>query len=154
MLTAAATRRSHFLPGDLTCACWKAHLIKLGATWDGRGTNSALFSANAEKVELCLFDRTRTPRTDAHRTARAQRRNLAWLACRMPRPARSTVIACAGPYDPSEGHRFNAHKLLLDPYAKRLMGSFVWNDVHFGYRTRRARGQTCRSTAVTMPGRW
>ena len=45
-----------------------------------------------------------------------------------------------GPYDPQRGHRFNANKLLLDPYAKRLMGSFVWNDAHFGYRTKSARG--------------
>ena len=44
-----------------------------------------------------------------------------------------------GPYEPERGHRFNPHKLLLDPYAKRLAGQFVWSDAHFGYRTRSAR---------------
>ena len=54
-----------------------------------------------------------------------------------------------GPYDPERGFRFNVHKLLVDPYAKRLAGRLVWSDAHFGYRAG-TRAPTCRSIGVTM----
>jgi glycogen operon protein len=111
---------------------------RLGATWDGRGTNFALFSANAEKVELCLFDRQ--GRRELERIALPERTDDIWHGY-FPEIARGQVYGYRvhGPYDPAQGHRFNPNKLLLDPYAKRLIGPFVWSDAHFGYRTKSAR---------------
>ena len=57
-----------------------------------------------------------------------------------------------GPYEPNAGHRFNPHKLLIDPYSKRLAGQFAWTDAHFGYRTGASR-RICRSTGATMRAR-
>ncbi len=110
----------------------------LGASWDGRGTNFALFSANAEKVELCLFDRQ--GRREIERIALPERTDDIWHGY-LPEVARGQVYGYRvyGPYDPAHGHRFNPNKLLLDPYAKRVIGPFVWNDAHFGYRTKSAR---------------
>src|SRR6201984_1876766 len=93
---------------------------RLGASWDGRGTNFALFSANAEKVELCLFDRQ--GRRELERIALPERTDDIWHA-HLPDvgPGQVYGYRVHGPYDPAAGHRFNAHKLLLDPYAKRLI---------------------------------
>jgi glycogen operon protein len=111
----------------------------LGASWDGRGTNFALFSANAEKVELCLFDRL--GRREIERIALPEHTDDIWHGY-LPEVARGQVYGYRvhGPYDPANGHRFNPNKLLLDPYAKRLIGPFVWSDAHFAYRTKSARG--------------
>jgi isoamylase len=110
----------------------------LGASPDGRGTNFALFSANAEKIELCLFDRQ--GRRELERIALPERTDDIWHGY-LPDVGRGQVYGYRvyGPYDPGHGHRFNANKLLLDPYAKRLIGPFVWSDAHFGYRTKSAR---------------
>jgi len=106
----------------------------LGATWDGRGTNFALFSANARKVELCLFDRS--GRREIERIALPERTDDVWHGyLSHVSPGQLYGYRVDGPYEPSAGHRFNNHKLLLDPYAKDLAGEFVWNDAHFGYRT-------------------
>jgi glycogen operon protein len=108
---------------------------RLGATWDGRGTNFALFSANADKVELCLFDRL--GRRELERIALPERTDDVWHGY-LPDliPGQAYGYRVYGPYDPERGHRFNHHKLLLDPYAKRLTGQFIWSDAHFGYRAR------------------
>src|SRR5262245_57742953 len=112
--------------------------FRLGATWDGRGTNFALFSANAEKVELCLFDRL--GRREIERIPLPERTDDVWHGSRPDlAPRQAYRYRVYGPYAPERGHRFNHHKLLLDPYAKRLVGSFVWSDAHFGYRTRSSR---------------
>ncbi|MGZ8386753.1 MAG: glycogen debranching protein GlgX [Rhodoplanes sp.] len=110
----------------------------LGATWDGHGTNFAIFSAHAEKIELCLFDRT--GRRELERIALPEVTDDVWHAF-FPEivPGQVYGYRVYGPYDPERGHRFNHHKLLLDPYAKRLIGHFVWSDAHFAYRTRSAR---------------
>ena len=112
--------------------------FRLGATWDGRGTNFALFSANAEKVELCLFDRL--GRRELERIPLPERTDDVWHGY-LPEliPGHAYGYRVYGPYDPERGHRFNHHKLLLDPYAKRLTGQFIWNDAHFAYRTRSSR---------------
>jgi len=110
----------------------------LGSSWDGRGTNFALFSANAEKVELCLFDRQ--GRRELERIELPERTDDVWHGY-LPEVARGQIYGYRvhGPYDPANGHRFNPNKLLLDPYAKRVLGPFVWSDAHFGYRTKSAR---------------
>jgi len=106
---------------------------RLGATWDGRGTNFALFSANAWKVELCLFDNQ--GRREIERIALPERTEDVWHGY-LPdvSPGQLYGYRVHGPYDPDFGHRFNPHKLLLDPYAKRLAGRLVWSDAHFAYR--------------------
>ena len=111
----------------------------LGSTWDGRGTNFALFSANAEKVELCLFDRQ--GRRELERIALPERTDDVWHAY-LPDvlPGQLYGYRVHGPYAPERGHRFNANKLLLDPYAKRIAGRLVWSDAHFGYRAGSPRG--------------
>lgn len=106
----------------------------LGATWDGRGTNFALFSANATKVELCLFDRD--GRRETERVTVNERTDDVWhVYLTNVAPGQLYGYRVHGPYAPEEGHRFNAHKLLIDPYSKRLGGHFSWTDAHFGYRT-------------------
>jgi isoamylase len=107
--------------------------VHLGATWDGRGANFALFSANAEKVELCLFDSQ--GRREIDRIALPERTEDIWHGYLADvSPGQLYGYRVHGTYDPEKGHRFNAHKLLLDPYAKRLAGRLVWSDAHFGYR--------------------
>jgi glycogen operon protein len=105
----------------------------LGATWDGLGTNFALFSANARKVELCLFDPQ--GRRELDRVALPERTDDVWHG-HLPdvSPGQLYGYRVHGPYDPEHGHRFNANKLLIDPYTKRLFGRIVWSDAHFGYR--------------------
>jgi glycogen operon protein len=106
---------------------------KLGATWEGRGTNFALFSANATKVELCLFDPQ--GRRELERIALPECTDEVWHGY-LPDvlPGQLYGYRVHGPYEPEHGHRFNANKLLIDPYAKRLAGRIVWSDAHFGYR--------------------
>jgi glycogen operon protein len=105
----------------------------LGATWDGNGVNFALFSANAEKVELCLFDKTGL--REVERVSLPEYTDEIWH-CYLPdiRPGQLYGYRVHGPYEPNHGHRFNAHKLLIDPYAKELSGAFEWSDTHFGFR--------------------
>jgi glycogen operon protein len=105
----------------------------LGATWDGEGVNFALFSEHATAVELCLFDRP----DDAAETCRvrlAEPEEHVWHVY-LPdvRPGQLYGYRVHGPYAPSEGHRFNPSKLLIDPYAKALTGSIQWSDALFGY---------------------
>jgi isoamylase len=110
----------------------------LGATWDGRGTNFALFSANAEKVELCLFDGH--GRREVERVVLPERTEDVWHGyLNDVVPGQPYGYRVHGPYNPERGHRFNPHKLLVDPYAKELRGRLVWSDAHFGYRLGSAR---------------
>jgi isoamylase len=107
---------------------------RLGASWDGRGTNFALFSANAHKVELCLFDSQ--GRRERERIELPERTEDVWHGyLNDVSPGQLYGYRVHGPYEPDHGHRFNPHKLLLDPYARRLAGRLVWSDAHFGYRT-------------------
>lgn len=106
----------------------------LGATWDGRGTNFALFSASATKVELCLFDRE--GKRETQRITMPERTDDVWHAyLSHVTPGQLYGYRVHGPYEPEAGHRFNCNKLLIDPYSKRLAGQFSWSDAHFGYRT-------------------
>jgi len=104
----------------------------LGATWDGRGTNFALFSANAEKVELCLFDSY--GRREIERIALPERTEDVWHGyLNDVLPGQLYGYRVYGPYDPERGLRFNFNKLLIDPYAKTISGRLGWSDAHFGY---------------------
>ncbi len=107
--------------------------LRLGATADENGVNFALFSAHAERVELCLFDasgREEMARNDLPGNTQGVWHGYA------PKLRPGTVYGYRvhGPYEPEKGHRFNAHKLLLDPYARKLCGVFSWDLSHFGYR--------------------
>src|SRR5690606_34376685 len=104
----------------------------LGATWDGDGTNFALFSAHAERVELCLFH----PAThdEVERIELPEYTNEVWH-CYLPEVGPGTLYGYRvhGPYSPEQGHRFNPNKLVLDPYAKAISGTIDWDDAVFGY---------------------
>jgi isoamylase len=104
----------------------------LGATWDGLGANFALFSANATKVELCLFDDA--GKRELHRVELPEFTDEVWHGY-LPDASPGTVYGYRvhGPYAPEAGHRYNPHKLLLDPYAKALVGSLRWGPELFGY---------------------
>src|SRR5262245_8704194 len=105
----------------------------LGATWDGRGTNFALFSADAEKVELCLFDNQ--GRREIERVTLPEHTEDVWHGyLHDVEPGQAYGYRVHGRYEPDHGLRFNPHKLLLDPYAKALSGRLIWSDAHFGYR--------------------
>ncbi|WP_051329896.1 glycogen debranching protein GlgX [Niveispirillum irakense] len=112
---------------------WPGRPNPLGATWDGFGVNFALFSAHAEKVELCLFDSDGT--REIERVTLPECTDDVWHGY-LPeaRPGTLYGYRVHGPYDPGRGHRFNPNKLLLDPYAKALEGPMRWSDAHFGYR--------------------
>jgi len=111
---------------------WPGHPYPLGATWDGEGVNFALFSEHAEQVELCLFDNR--GRREIERVPMRWQTDQVWH-CYLPdaRPGQVYGYRVHGPYDPGHGHRFNPHKLLLDPYAKDIVGPLRWNDALFGY---------------------
>jgi len=103
-----------------------------GAIWDGKGTNFTLFSANATKVEVCLFDSVGAKELD--RIALPEYTDQVWHGY-LPDVAPGTVYGFRvhGPYEPTEGHRFNANKLLLDPYARAHVGQLTWSPACFGY---------------------
>ena len=105
----------------------------LGATWDGLGVNFALFSANATKVELCLFDQA--GKREIERIVLPEYTDEVWHGY-LPDARAGTVYAYRvhGPYAPEQGHRFNPNKLVLDPYAKALVGELQWSDEVFGYQ--------------------
>ena len=105
---------------------------QLGANFDGKGVNFALFSAHAERVELCLFDPC--GKKEIARLELPEYTHEIWHGY-VPglQPGALYGYRVYGPYDPENGHRFNPHKLLIDPYARELEGDIEWNDAHFGY---------------------
>ncbi len=103
-----------------------------GAAWDGKGTNFSLFSAHATKVEVCLFDpdgRTETARFELPEYTDEVFHGYAPDVG----PGQFYGFRVHGPYEPKNGHRFNPHKLLLDPYAQAHAGELVWDPALFGY---------------------
>lgn len=112
------------LPGDFT---------RLGANYDGDGVNFALFSAHAERVELCLF--SADGRTEVGRLVLPEFTNEIWHGY-VPGLKAGTLYGYRvyGPYDPERGHRFNANKLLIDPYARELVGNIDWGQAQFAYQ--------------------
>jgi len=113
---------------------WPGKSYPLGATWDGAGVNFALFSEHATKVELCLFDDVAAS-GEAERIVLPEYTEQVWHGY-LPdlRPGQFYGYRVYGPYEPDKGHRFNHHKLLLDPYAKAIGRKVNWGDELFGYR--------------------
>ena len=110
---------------------WPGAAYPLGATFDGSGTNFAIFSEVAERVELCLFDgaggeETRVPLTEVD--------GFVWHGY-LPtvQPGQRYGYRVHGPYEPEQGLRFNPNKLLLDPYAKATAGEIDWDQSLFAY---------------------
>jgi isoamylase len=110
----------------------EGHPFPLGATWDGLGVNFALFSAHATKVELCLFDEQ--GKTELERIELPEYTDEIWHGY-LPdaHPGQVYGYRVYGPYEPDAGHRFNPNKLLIDPYAKQLVGQLKWSEALFGY---------------------
>ncbi|MGQ9424514.1 glycogen debranching protein GlgX [Gilvimarinus sp. F26214L] len=125
----------------------------LGAHWNGRGTHFAVFAEHAEKVELCIYSGN-----GRHQLARLDMPDCVhgiWSGY-LPnaRPGTQYGYRVYGPYEPRRGHRFNHHKLLLDPYARQVAGALKWHDALFGYRVGSGRGDLSfdrRDSAAYMP---
>ncbi|TQF79150.1 glycogen debranching protein GlgX [Elioraea sp. Yellowstone] len=124
----------------------------LGAHWDGLGVNIAVFSAHAERIELCLFDAE--GRHELARLDLPECTDEIWHGY-LPGAGPGMVygLRAHGPFDPAAGHRFNPHKLLLDPYARQLRGELRWSDALAGAAPRggRERGPDRRDSAHCVP---
>ncbi|HWC14731.1 MAG TPA: glycogen debranching protein GlgX [Actinomycetota bacterium] len=110
---------------------WPGNTYPLGATWDGEGVNFAVFSEHGDRVQLCLFDDDgRETRFDLE-----EARAFVWNGY-VPGigPGQRYAFRVHGPYAPSQGHRFNANKLLLDPHARAIDGHVDWGPEAFGYQ--------------------
>ena len=114
----------------MTIERWPGTTNPLGPTWDGKGTNFTLFSEHATQVDLCLFDE----HSNETRIPLSERNNFVWHGY-FPHigPGQRYGFRVDGPYDPEKGQRFNRHKLLIDPYAKALMGDVQYSHDIFGY---------------------
>jgi glycogen operon protein len=134
-------------------AVWPGRPYPRGAHWDGKGVNFAVFSENAEKVELCLFDAG--GHNEVERVALPEYTDHVWHGY-LPeiRPGQLYGYRVHGPYDPQRGHRFNPNKLLLDPYARAVVGPLRWDDALFGYQIGHPDGDLSfdpRDSAPFMP---
>jgi isoamylase len=123
-----------------------------GATWDGKGTNFAIFSAHATKVEVCIFDEN--GERELERIELPEYTNQIWHGY-LPdvRPGAIYGYRVHGPYEPENGHRFNPNKLLLDPYAVAHRGELKWDPAIFGYKMESGDDTTFdeRDSAPFMP---
>jgi isoamylase len=106
---------------------WPGTPFPLGPTWGGGGTNFSLFSENAERVELCLFDED-----DRETRIEVRDRTAFNWHCYLPGigPGQRYGYRVHGPYEPARGHRFNPAKLLIDPYAKAIEGGVAWDSAN------------------------
>jgi len=139
----------HLLPDTLEAGS----AYPLGATFDGLGVNFAVYSANAEKIELCVYDDS--GRRELKRYVLPEWTDEVWHGY-LPdaQPGLSYGYRAYGRYAPEEGHRFNPNKLLLDPYAKAMTGELRWTDAMYGYQVKSAREDLSfdrRDNALTMP---
>ena len=124
----------------------------LGATFDGSGVNFAVFSANATRIELCLFDDAGNEQIA--RIDLPEWTDEVWHGY-LPGagPGQAYGYRAHGPYAPEEGHRFNPNKLLLDPYAKQLTGAIDWTEALHGYAVHSDEGDLSfdeRDSAASM----
>ncbi|HEX4114199.1 MAG TPA: glycogen debranching protein GlgX [Stellaceae bacterium] len=129
------------------------HPYPLGATWDGIGVNFAVFSGHAEAIDLCIFDAS--GRREIARMRLPEWTDEVWHGY-LPGAQAGLLYGfrAHGPYEPAKGLRFNHHKLLLDPYARRISGDLHWTDALFGYRVHSNRADLTidrRDSAAAMP---
>ncbi len=126
---------------------------KLGAHFNGEGVNFAVFSSNAERIELCLF--TDDGKRELARIPLKERTGDIWhIFVAGLGLGTKYGYRVFGPYAPEQGHRFNPHKLLLDPYARQLHGTLKWSDTLMGYKVGSARNDLSfdtRDNAFAMP---
>ena len=123
----------------------------LGATWDGLGTNFAVFSAHAERIDLCLFDPS--GKREIATFTLPEFTDEIWHGY-LPNAQVGVIYGyrAYGPYEPQRGYRFNPHKLLLDPYARRLAGELKWSDALFGHRVNSPRADLSFDRRDSAPG--
>ena len=138
---------------DVTSRLQPGNPYPLGATWDGLGVNFAVFSAHADRIDLCLFEPS--GRREIARLALPECTDEIWHGY-LPGGGVGQLYGfrAYGPYEPQHGHRFNHHKLLLDPYARRIAGEVKWTDALHGYRlgaTRQDLSFDRRDSAAAMP---
>jgi glycogen operon protein len=123
----------------------------LGATWDGQGTNFALFSEHATRVELCLFDDANAWE-ERVRIPLPERTDMVWHGwIEGIKPGQLYGYRVHGPYKPRQGHRFNPTKVVLDPYARAIGRPMCWSDELFGYRLGDAEQDLSRDTRDSAP---
>lgn len=120
-------------PADKKIKVWPGTPYPLGATWDGQGINFSIFSENATRVELCLFDSPES-RKETYRIPLTEQTDQIWH-CYLPGvwPGVLYGYRVHGPYAPEQGHRFNPNKVILDPYAKAIGRRLKWADELFAY---------------------
>ena len=124
----------------------------MGASWDGDGTNFAVFSAHATKVEVCIYDAEGDK--EVERVALPEYTDQIWHGyLKDITPGTVYGLRVHGPYDPANGHRFNPNKLLLDPYACAHLGKLKWDPAVFGYQMESSDDTTFdeRDSAPFMP---
>jgi isoamylase len=113
---------------------WPGKPYPLGANWDGRGVNFALYSENATEVKLLLYERKESTQPNEEIVFK-EKTGYVWHAyCPDLLPGQLYLFRVRGPYEPQSGLRFNDKKALIDPYARALAGSVSWNDSLFGYK--------------------
>ena len=112
---------------------WPGNPFPLGAHWDGAGVNFALFSENATKVELCLFDRQDASKESTRIQLPERTDQVFHVYLPDILPGQLYGYRVHGPYEPEKGHRFNPNKLVFDPYAKSVGRFTRWGDELFGY---------------------
>lgn len=131
---------------------WPGKAYPLGATYDGSGTNFALFSEVAERVELCLFDDDGAGGLRETRIKLPEVDGFVWHGF-LPgvESGQRYGYRVHGPYDPGSGHRCNPSKLLLDPYSKAIDGNFNWDQSLFGYNFGDPDSRNDDDSAASMP---
>ena len=130
---------------------YPGHSFPLGATWDGEGVNFALFSENASAVDLCLFDTNAIDATETRVRVKEMDNHVWHVYIPGLKPGQLYGYRVYGPYDPSNGFRFNPNKLLIDPYAKAISGTIKWNDTLFGYEMGHPEGDQSFSDTDSAP---
>ena len=129
---------------------WDGRAYPMGATADEWGVNFALYSANAYRVELCLFDKAGVK--EIARYELPVRENNIWhIYLEGVFPGQVYGYRVYGPYEPAKGKRFNPNKLLLDPYAKQIVGQLIWHKAIFGYDVDSAEKDLSFSTLDSAP---